>query len=161
MILSKTTEYAIRALLYMVVTPERQYIPVKEISERQNISPSFLSKIVQRLTVTGILSSHKGPLGGVALGRPANQITLLDVVAAIDGLDQWDRCVIGLRECDESNPCPLHREWVRIREQILQMFSRKNLEELAQEITEKGLRIRDIPKKDICNQMARRQPLKN
>jgi Rrf2 family protein len=130
---SRACEYAIQALLDLVDQPPGVYVPVREVARRCDIPFHFLGKIVQYLTKRGLLISNKGPNGGIALASPANEITLLQVVEAIDGLDLATRCVIGLPACQDAAPCPLHIDWRKTRTQILGMLTRKTLMQLAME----------------------------
>ena len=76
--------YGIRAALFVaLLQSNRQYVPIREISERLNISFHFLTKILQELKRHGIMTSYRGPNGGVSLARPASEITLMDMINAI------------------------------------------------------------------------------
>lgn len=130
---SRACEYAIQALLYLAGRPPGVYAPVREVAQQRSIPFHFLGKIVQQLTKRGLLISSKGPNGGIALASPANEVTLLQVVEAIDGLDVTTQCVIGLPTCLDANPCPLHIDWRKNRMQILQMLARKTLAQLVAE----------------------------
>lgn len=130
---SRACEYAIRALLYLAERPPGVYAPVREVAKQRAIPFHFLGKIVQQLTKRGLLMSSKGPNGGIMLASPADEITLLQVVEAIDGLDVTTQCIIGLPTCLDSNPCPLHIDWRKSRMQILEMLARKTLKQLATE----------------------------
>lgn len=130
MLLSKSCEYAIQAILYLAKHHDRNYVSIKEIARDQNVSFYFLTKILQILTNSGLLISYKGPKGGVSLARPADEITLLQVIKAIDGLDFKDKCIIGLPKCDDKNPCPLHNDWSALRDKIYRMLEEKNITEL-------------------------------
>jgi len=114
--------------------PVGQLLSIREMAAALGISPHFLTKTLQRLSAKGLLVSYRGPNGGVALARPADEITLLDVVEAIDGLDVVRRCVMGLPECSDEHPCSLHRYWKEIRERILEMLSGKSVGALVREM---------------------------
>ena len=134
MLLSKTCEYAIRATLQVAVRVEdkgRKYIPVREIAEEVNLSFHFLAKIAQQLIEAGILNSLKGPNGGVGLARPAKSIHLIEIVEAIDGLKAFEGCLLGLPECSEENPCPLHKTWARSRQSVLDELKRESLDSIV------------------------------
>ncbi len=139
MLLSRSCEYGIRAILYMAPRPVGELVSIREMADTLGISSHFLVKILQRLSRKGLLVSHRGPKGGVALARSADEITLLDVVEAIDGLDVVQRCVIGLPECSDECPCSLHRYWKEIRERIVEMLGGKSIGALVEE-TEEGLK---------------------
>jgi len=130
MILSRACEYAIQAVLYLARQKNDSYISIKVIADKNDISFHFLGKILQKLTQKGILTSYKGPRGGVCLAKSAHQITPWDIVAAIDGLDFCRKCVVGFPECNEQNPCDLHYKWAHIRQNICDMLSEKSIAEL-------------------------------
>ena len=76
----------------------------------------------------------RGPAGGVALGRPAGQITLKEIVVAVDGPAVFHECVLGLPGCGDRTPCPLHDEWAPARERVHRMFATATLGETAARI---------------------------
>ena len=141
MVFSRACEYGIRAILYMAPQPVGQLLSIREMAATLGISPHFLTKTLQRLSARGLLVSYRGPNGGVTLARPADEITLLDVVEAIDGLDLVERCVMGLPECSNEHPCSLHGYWTEIRERILEMLSGKSVGALAREAGEGDLKL--------------------
>ncbi|MBD3374964.1 Rrf2 family transcriptional regulator [candidate division KSB1 bacterium] len=148
MVLSKACDYGIRAILYIAVNTERQFVPINEIAKELNISFHFLTKILQVLTQKGILASFKGPKGGVRLARPGNDILLYDIVVAIDGDDLFTQCVLGLEGCGEGKPCPLHDEWGPIRDNLKTVFQQRTIADLAKQITHMNYRLTDLIKSE-------------
>ncbi len=144
MVLSKTCNYGLRAALYVAAQTEKQFVPIREISDGLNISFHFLTKILQILTQENLMNSFRGPNGGVALARPAGSITILDVVLAIDGPDLFQKCLLGLDRCSDVNPCPLHEKWAAARSDVQNIFANATLEELARKIKENRFRITDL-----------------
>jgi len=137
--LSKTCKYAIRAVIYLALNNiENRKIGIKEISKSLDIPTPFLGKILQTLTKNKILNSTKGPNGGFALAKPANEITLLDIIEIIDGLDLFNDCLIGLRSCASNAhtdvQCPVHNKFLPISNQLYELLSTENIELLANEI---------------------------
>ncbi|GAB4370912.1 MAG: Rrf2 family transcriptional regulator [Calditrichia bacterium] len=144
MLLSKTCDYGLRALLFIATQKNKQYVPIRTISENLDISFHFLTKILQILTQNQILTSFRGPHGGVALSRPANALSLMEVILAIDGPGKFERCILGLNHCNDENPCPLHNEWKVVRDNIQSIFKNTTIEDLAQKIETNGFRLTDI-----------------
>jgi Rrf2 family protein len=144
MLLSKTCSYAIRAALYIAVHRDRQFIPIRDISEQLGVSFHFLTKILQILTGRNILVSFRGPNGGIALARPAKDIMLAELVEAVDGLGIFNNCVLGLGLCDNNNPCPVHEHWTEVRKNCHQFFRTTSLQFLVDEIESKGLRLSEM-----------------
>jgi len=129
---SRACEYAIQALIHLAGRPAGGYVTVREVASKSDIPFHFLGKIVQQLTKRGVLIANKGPGGGITLAGPADEINLLQVVDAVDGLDDIaTRCVIGYAKCNDENPCPLHSDWEKNRKQILDMLTRTTLGQLA------------------------------
>lgn len=111
--LSNTCKYAIRAVLYLAINEtENNKIGIKKISESLNMPSPFLGKILQVLAKHKILSSTKGPHGGFSLSRKADDISLLEIVRIIDGLDFFSTCIIGVKVCEgdstKKDICPFH-----------------------------------------------------
>ena len=132
MFLSSGCEYAIQTILYLARCAEAKFISVKNIAENNNLSYYFLGKVVQKLTKKGLLISYKGPNGGVGLARKAEDIYLLQIVEAIDGLDFYNKCLIGLPKCDENHPCPIHNDWTKVREEIYAVLKEKSIKQFIE-----------------------------
>lgn len=131
MIFSGASEYALRALTHLAHRRDREFVPLNEIAEAEDIPYPFLAKIAQRLVRTGLLESAKGRTGGFALARPATEITLYDIKEAIDGTDDLERCASGLARCSDEMPCPLHDTFKPIRERIKAYLRATTLQKMA------------------------------
>ena len=123
--------YGLRASVQLAEKSGNVYITIRELSEKLDISFFFLTKVLQRLTEAEILESYRGPNGGVRLLRPADEITFLDVVIAIDGSCSFNQCVLGLPGCGVMKPCPLHDQWSTLKENIMNMMQNVTIAELA------------------------------
>ena len=110
--------------------PTREYVSIRAVSDELNIGFSFLTKVFQQLNDAGLLTSKRGPGGGVALTRPPGQIRLYDIVVAIDGDELFEECVLGLPGCGEAEPCPLHDHWTEARGRLEEMFRSTTLAEV-------------------------------
>src|SRR5947207_14347118 len=98
MIFSKPTEYAIRGLSELATRQHQHLTMLDDVLAGTELPRDFLAKLFQKLVRSGILRSAKGRGGGVALGRPSHQITLMQVVEAVEGPRQLGRCVVGMSE---------------------------------------------------------------
>lgn len=127
-------EYALRALQVMAEEPNRA-ATVVELCERAAIPEHFTRKMLQPLVRAEILKSTRGPGGGFAFSRPPNEITLMDVVNAIESGPRIDRCILGYKQCDDADPCPLHYVWAPIKLQALAMLNNRTIADLAIEGT--------------------------
>ena len=139
MILSNTCKYGLRAVIYLAINAEKgEKIGIKKISGDLDIPTPFLGKILQVLAKKKILNSTKGPHGGFGLARPPEEITMLDVVQIIDGDEIFDICVLSLKSCKSTEhinaPCPIHKKFHPIREQIVNLFENETIADLAKDI---------------------------
>ena len=132
--MSRACEYGIQAIIYLARKPEREYTLIREISKELDIPHHYLGKIMQTLVKKGILVSHKGPKGGLALSKKPGEITVMDVVTAIDGVDFIPECIIGYKACDDRSNCPLHVAWCDNLEKLKLMFSHKSLSQLVHDL---------------------------
>ena len=147
MLFSKSCEYAIQALLYLAHKEEEgQPVFLREISDSLRIPHHFLNKVLQQLTREGILVSLRGVAGGFSLGRHGSEITLGDVVKAIDGDQFLGECVLGFPGCADKTPCPVHDQWKRAKQIILNIMSTKSVAELSKEMDGKLDLIQDMRK---------------
>jgi Rrf2 family protein len=134
--LSNTSKYAIRAVIYLALNGEKdKKIGIKQISKELDIPTPFLGKILQSLAKHKLLASTKGPNGGFSLGKKQNDISLMDIVEVIDGLDSFNMCVLGLSTCtDNEANCPIHESYSTIREQLKNLFQTENVGILVSKI---------------------------
>jgi Rrf2 family protein len=140
MLLSRSCEYALQALLYLDARGNSGFLPIVEIARARGLSASFLSKILNDLVHRGFLHSQRGVHGGVRLARPAARIHLWEIIEAIDGQDLATRCIIGLPECGNAVPCPFHDMWGKMRKTIVTRLSRENLKHLGHSVSVRGMR---------------------
>jgi len=137
MIYSRSSEYAIRAFVHLAQVPDGRYAMVKNIAEAEDIPAHFLAKILQQLARKGLLRSSKGPTGGFALRVDAEDIRLLDIVEALDGLAPYQQCASGLAECNDDMPCSMHDSWVALRSRIMDYLGKNSIADLAKALEQK------------------------
>lgn len=141
MLLSKSCVYGLRASLYLASRTDGEYVPIKKMSDKLEISFHFLTKILQQLTAEGIMESFKGPNGGIRLNRNGSDVHLMDIVLAIDGPQLLTECALGLPGCGTKNPCPLHDKWAETRDSIRIMLEETSLTELVKKGKAENLRL--------------------
>jgi Rrf2 family protein len=112
--ITQQADYAVRAILDLALRPSGERASCEEIARRQNIPVAFLTKICARLAADGLVQSQRGAKGGVWLARPTHEITLLQVVEAIDGPITFNRCNRRPSECERSRTCPVHSVWAEL-----------------------------------------------
>jgi Rrf2 family protein len=120
---SKTCEYAMRAVFYIASKSlEQERLGIKEIAEQINAPEHFLAKILQKLSGSGVIQSVKGPHGGFYIDAQGLNKPLADIIIALEGDAIFTGCGMGLSQCSEANPCPLHHEFKKVRNQIIHML---------------------------------------
>ena len=134
MIYSRSAEYALRALVHMA---DGEFALVKEIAVKCEIPQHFLSKILQDLARDGWLKSSKGPGGGFKLAEPAESISMMKIVEAVDGRGRYDRCPAGCGECNEKQPCGFHDSWIPLRSRIIGYLEETSVADLRNALGEK------------------------
>ena len=145
MLLSKSCEYGLRAMLYLSTqtesdgavakhgdpsAPAHAYVSLQTVSDELSIGLSYLTKVCQQLNEADLLTSKRGRGGGIALTRWPDAISLYEIVVAIDGDDLFEECVLGLPGCGEAEPCPLHDHWTEERERMRTTFQNTTLAEV-------------------------------
>jgi len=133
---SKTCEYAIRAVIFIAQkSASGVNAGIKEIAKGIASPEHFIAKILQGLSRKGLVQSVKGPNGGFYLNENSRKNTLADIVEAIDGDKLFNGCALGLKNCSEKKPCPLHEEFKAIRTQLHQMLQSATVDGFNQELS--------------------------
>ena len=130
--ISRTAEYALRALVYLAaVQGEQPSQTVEQIAAGTRIPVGYLAKVLQSLTRAGLLTSQRGLGGGFRLAKPATQMTIYEVVQAVDAVPRIRECPLGL-EMHAGNLCPLHARLDAAMAQAEQAFKDTTLADLVQ-----------------------------
>ena len=116
--ITRQADYAVRAVLHLARSGDIR-TATSAIAEEQKIPPSFLAKIISQLSIAGLLHTSRGARGGVTLARDPAEITLLEVIEAIDGPIQLNECVGEIGNCTFDNECPLRPVWCEAQEQLV------------------------------------------
>lgn len=130
--------------MYVATKQESGFVPVREISRQLNISFTFLSKIHLVLIQNHLTTSSRGANGGVSLAKPAGDITIYDIINAVDGNSMFSKCVLGLENCSDVHPCPLHKNWSEYRINLQKLFQDVTLADLAEKIKNEEVRLNNI-----------------
>jgi Rrf2 family protein len=137
---SKACEYAIRALLFIAQkTKDGSKVGIKEIAKGIDSPEHFIAKILQDLSRKGMVQSQKGPSGGFYLDQTSLNASLADVVRTVDGDSIFSGCGLGLKQCSEARPCPLHHEFKKIRDEIFNMLQTAKLGEFNSQLEKNKL----------------------
>ena len=126
---SKTCEYAIRALIYIAQkSKDGNRIGIKEIASGIDSPEYFIAKILQDLSRKGFVQSAKGPNGGFYMDDANLEQSVADIVREIDGDKLFSGCGLGLKECSEDHPCPIHNDFKHIRQGIKTMLEESRIQ---------------------------------
>ena len=123
--ITRQADYAVRAILYLAQLGTGEKAATSKIAEEQDIPLSFLAKIIAQLSVAGLLQTMRGARGGVTLARAPEDITLLEVVEAIDGPILLNECVNGNHNCSLTT-CPMRSIWRGAQEDLVKRLRETN-----------------------------------
>lgn len=130
---SNSTKYAIRTVIYLAHNQGTQKYTVVELAGRLDIPKPFLSKILQQLSRSDIISSTKGRGGGFYMTEKNLQKQLIDVITCIEGYNVFDKCILGLPDCNNSNPCFLHSQFSKFKNGLNASLNEHTLKELIEQ----------------------------
>ena len=129
--ITRRADYAVRTMIEVARIEDASVALTHEVAAKQGIPAPFLAKIVLALTRAGLLRSYRGSGGGITLARPADRITLLEVVEAVDGPIAVSSCVLWPEECIQSGSCPVHEIWCEARSLLVDRLKGTTLAELV------------------------------
>jgi len=137
---SKACEYGIRATICIAAhSLAGRKVSLKDVAATIESPVAYTSKILQKLSRSKIIRSEKGPSGGFSIGaKELDQLKLSAIVFTIDGSQVYNGCGLGLKGCNEKMPCPVHDQFVRIRDKLKKMLETTTVKSLALN-HEKGL----------------------
>ncbi|RJR20823.1 MAG: Rrf2 family transcriptional regulator [Desulfobacteraceae bacterium] len=130
--ITRQTEYAIRTLLELSRVPFGKLLQTRVISERQGIPEVFLTKTVQVLALAGLVQTQRGTQGGVKLAVPGDQITLADIITAIEGTLAINICLAENYSCPNMATCKVHQVFRRAQEAMLSELNSVTLSDLVE-----------------------------
>jgi Rrf2 family protein len=132
--ITRQADYALRAMLFLARPRQDSKKPAttSQIAEEQKIPPSFLAKIVSQLSIAGLIHTSRGASGGVKLARKAEEISLLDVVEAIDGPITLNECTLDPATCSFGEGCPIHQIWCDVREELVRSLREVTFDKLIE-----------------------------
>ena len=117
--ITRQADYALRAMLYLAQLEPTQRAATSQIADEQHIPPSFLAKIISQLSIAGLIHTSRGARGGVSLARTPGEITILEVVEAIDGPISLNECTHSTGACAFGETCPLRPLWCETQSELV------------------------------------------
>jgi len=146
--LSKSCVYALRSIIFIGCNATIDAkIGFKEIANELDLPTPYLAKILQQLSKIKIIQSVKGPRGGFYLDEAALEVSVIKIVEAIDGLDFFKGCGLGLNKCSDEHPCPLHNDFKVFRDGLKELFSSKSIADLITKVEDGDAFIQSILQK--------------
>lgn len=129
--LTRTADYGVRGMMYLASRAEGARASVAELAAAADVPPSLMSKILQRLAGAQLVLSHRGKDGGFELARPAADISLLDVMVAMEGPLCLNVCLLSGQACDRRPWCAAHLVWAEAQKNMAALLGAASLAELA------------------------------
>ncbi len=135
MMFSKSCEYAIKAVIHICIeTKNGSKLGISNIAEAIDSPEPFTAKILQTLSRHRIISSTKGPGGGFFIDKNAPPIRVMTIIDLIDGHQALERCGLGLKQCSEDHPCPIHKEFKSYSSRLKHLLENKTIQDFAKDI---------------------------
>ena len=133
---SKATEYALRATIYIAQnSSEEKKVGIQAIAKAIDSPQSFTAKILQLLTRDNkIVSSAPGPHGGFYITEKAKKLPARSILKAMNEDETLEKCILGLKQCSEESPCPMHAQYKLIKQRLKDLFESKTIQNLADEL---------------------------
>jgi Rrf2 family transcriptional regulator, iron-sulfur cluster assembly transcription factor len=131
--ITRRADYAIRGMVYLASRPFEKVSLLSDIASETGVSQTFLAKIFQQFNKIGLVKSSRGTGGGFQLGRPAENITLLEIVEAVEGPIALSRCIMAEGICSRDSICTVHPVWKEVHGKMRTVLSSVTLRHLAGE----------------------------
>jgi Rrf2 family protein len=130
--LTRSADYAVRAMLDIADQTDREEGRARThmVAQRQDIPPALLAKLVPLLVRAGLLDSQRGARGGLSLARPASNISMLEIVEAIEGPIAVNRCTATPVQCDRVDLCAVHPVWQQAQDYLVDLLRSTSLQDL-------------------------------
>jgi len=136
--ITRQADYALRAINFLAHLEPNQRASTSQIAEEKSIPPSFLAKIISQLSIAGLIHTSRGARGGVSLARSPEQISILEVVEAIDGPVALNECTLSPKSCPFSEDCTIHDIWMDTQRTLVQHLKNTSFAEIRNSKREKS-----------------------
>ncbi len=131
MVITRATEYAVRTVIFLAQQPKDDIVLKKDICRTQEVTPAFLTKILQPLIKAGIVSSQRGVGGGFLLAKDPSEITMLDILQAEEGKLKLNHCLVDSTVCHRDAYCSAHEVWYAAQYQMAKVLQEKSIADLV------------------------------
>ena len=134
--LTRAADYGIRVMVQLAGLPTGSRVPIELLARQTDAPESFLSKVMQRLATSRLVNSHRGARGGFELALPASDITMLDVITAVEGPVVLNICLPHGGGCDRRHLCATYHVWAEAQAKLAEVLDGATIERLAAESTQ-------------------------
>ncbi len=131
--ITRQADYAVRAVLYLAQCGPGARVSTAEVAREQHIPPTFLAKIVSQLSAAGVIRATRGARGGITLARPPEEVTLLEIVEAIDGPMAINECTSDPGLCPMGGTCAVREVWCDVRADLARRLAQTHFGDLAKQ----------------------------
>ena len=145
MILSRTSQYAIQALIYIAAQPPGVPVLNRMVAQYLDVPTPYLAKVMRTLGRGQLLHSFRGRQGGFCLREGCEKTDLMQILTLVEGAGLTENCVLGLKLCSDETMCPIHNQWKPIKARIIELLKTQTLEKLARAVKSGKFRLTDLP----------------
>ena len=145
MLISRTGQYAIQALVFIGLHDPESFINVQDLASNIGVPSAYPAKVMQTLAHHGLVKSNRGRTGGFALKVAPESINLMQLLLLIEGENFHTECLLGLKKCSDETACPMHAKWMPIKTAIIETLESQTIAYLADAVREGKYRLSDIP----------------
>lgn len=136
--LSNSSKYALKAVIYLALhTDDTRKMTVKDMSAHIEVPQAYVAKLLQNLSRLKLISSTRGPKGGFYVNEENKSSPISNIVYAVEGKKQFTSCILGLDDCNEERPCPIHHRIGPSRNQLLEILEKTSVAQLANDLKTK------------------------
>ena len=129
--ISRKVDYALRALVHLAGQDKDRGCTLRDMATHTAVSPQFLAKIVEDLAHRGIVRSRRGPRGGYVVGRPLADVSVYDVMEAVEGPITLNKCLGGYDECSQNSHCQMTAVWRKAQDRLIEVLASTTLADIG------------------------------
>ncbi|MGQ9626468.1 MAG: RrF2 family transcriptional regulator [Anaerolineae bacterium] len=130
--LTRGSDYGLRGVLHLARQPMGKVLLVSEVARAEDVPESYLAKIFQDLSRTGLIISHRGAKGGFSLAKPSSEIAMKEVIEAIEGLIALSPCLDPRQGCERMKKCAVHLALAQAQAELLAVLEETSIQSLAE-----------------------------
>ncbi|MEW5789189.1 MAG: Rrf2 family transcriptional regulator [Pseudomonadota bacterium] len=131
MIFSRSSQYAIQALVVLASEPAGSHVLCRSLADQLDLPLPYLSKLMQEFSRRGIVGSTRGRQGGYYMMRDARDLNLMEIMTVVGGEKATKECFLGFKECSDETACAMHCNWRPVKEKLFELLKEQNLSNLV------------------------------